>query len=318
MDDRRAQYEERLRQRILTLLEGLVGPGAARVQVSAEMDFAQVSETEENFNPDAAVPRSTRTIEETAADQARDQAVTQGQNVPDGTDTAAAGGTQSNSNRTDETVNFEISRTTKTTVTAPGRVTRLSIAVAVDGIVGPPTKAGETPAYQPRSQEEMDRITALVRSAAGIDEERNDRLEVTNVQFARASADAGEAAPGPFSFDRHDILRAAEIVVMLLIALALVFFVARPLVKGIFAPPGPTGGLAGMPGAVAGLLPDGAGALALPGGSGEVAGIGDETVDVARIQGVVNAGAMKQVSSVVNDNPDQAVTVIRSWLQERR
>lgn len=315
LDDRRTQYEERLRQRLQQLVESVVGPGAARVQVSAEMDFSQVSQTQETFDPDQIAVRSTRSIEETSADQQQDQAVTQGQNVPDGTDPAEAGGTSSNTNRTDQTVNNEISRTTRTEVTAPGRVTRLSVAVAVDGVSTPPTKAGETPAYQPRAEEEMARITALVRSAAGIDDQRGDRLEVANVQFARAAAGEGTEAPGAFSFDKNDILRGAEIAAMLLIAVAMIFFVARPLIKGVFTPPGP----AMVMGPNGLMLPGGAdGATALPGGLADAPGIGDETVDIARIQGAVNAGAMRQVSEVVQDNPEQAVNVIRGWLQERR
>lgn len=315
LDDRRTQYEERLRQRLQQLVESVVGPGAARVQVSAEMDFSQVSQTQETFDPDQVAVRSTRSIEETSADQQQDQAVTQGQNVPDGTDPAEAGGTRSNTNRTDQTVNNEISRTTRTEITAPGRVTRLSVAVAVDGVTTPPTKAGETPAYQPRAEEDMARITALVRSAAGIDDQRGDRLEVANVQFARAVAGEGTEAPGPFSFDKNDILRGAEIAAMLLIAVAMIFFVARPLIKGVFTPPGP----AMVMGPNGLMLPAGAdGATALPGGLADAPGIGDETVDIARIQGAVNAGAMRQVSEVVQDNPEQAVNVIRGWLQERR
>ncbi len=315
LDDRRTQYEDRLRQRIQQLVESVVGPGAARVQVSAEMDFSQVSQTQETFDPDQIAVRSTRSIEETSADQQQDQAVTQGQNVPDGTDPAAAAGTSSNTNRTDQTVNNEISRTTRTEVTAPGRVTRLSVAVAVDGVSTPPTKAGETPAYQPRAEEEMARITALVRSAAGIDDQRGDRLEVANVQFARAAAGEGTEAPSAFSFDKNDILRGAEIGAMLLIAVAMIFFVARPLIKGVFTPPGAA--MVMGPGGL--MLPAGAdGVAALPGGIGEAPGIGDETVDIARIQGAVNAGAMRQVSEVVQDNPEQAVNVIRGWLQERR
>lgn len=316
LDDRKTQYEERMRRRIQELVEGLVGPGAVRVQVTAEMDFAQVSETQETFDPDQIAPRSTRTIEETSADQQRDQAVTQGQNVPDGTDPAAAGGNQSNSNRTDETVNNEISKTVRTQVTAPGRVTRLSVAVAVDGVTGPPSKAGETPTYQPRAEEEMARITALVRSAAGIDDDRGDRLEVANIQFSRpAPAEAGEA-PGPFSFDKNDILRAVEILAMLLIAVAMIFFVARPLIKGVFTPSAPA--MIAGPGGVMIAVDGNPGAVALPGGVAGAGTLGDESVDLARIQGAVNVGALRQISEVVTENPDQAVSVIRTWLQERK
>lgn len=320
LDDRKAEYEERLRRRIQDMVEGVTGAGTARVQVSAEMDFAQVSQTEETFDPEQVAPRSTRTVEETGNETNREEAVTQGQNVPDGTEVGAAGGSQSASNRTDETINYEISRTTRTEVTAPGKVTRLSIAVAVDGSTAAPAEGaadGAAAAWTARTEEEMTRITALVRSAAGISDERGDTLEVVNVQFARPALDEGAEAPSPFAFDKTDIFRAVEIAVMLLIALALVFFVARPLIKGVFSPPAPMlAGVAGGGGMLA--VPGANGAIALPGGDGGDASGGAATVDIARIEGAVNANAMKQVSTVVSDNPDQAVAVIRSWLQERK
>lgn len=312
MDDRTTMYEERLRKRLQEIVEGIVGPGSARVQVSAEMDFSQVTETEEKFDPDQTTPRSTRTIEETDANKDVDQAVTQGQNVPDGTLPASGAGASSNSNKTDETVNFEISKTTRTQVTAPGKVTRLSVAVAVDGIIAPATKAGEATKWSARSPAEMEQITALVRSAAGITPERNDKIEVVNVRFAKAATTIGSEAPLPFDFDKNDIMRGAEILAMTLVAAALLFFVARPLVAGVFQPAsaaGANGAIAGLEGALAG-----GGSLALAGGENGA----DDRFEVARIQGTLNAAAMKQVSDVVNDNPEQTVAVIRSWLQEPR
>jgi flagellar M-ring protein FliF len=246
--------------------------------------------------------------------------VTQGQNVPDGTQVGPAGGQQSNANRTDETVNNEISKTTRTEVTTPGKVTRLSVAVAVDGARVPPAKAGEAPKYTPRSEQEMAQITALVRSAAGINDERGDTVEVANVQFAKAAVDVGSEAPSAFAFDKNDIMRGVEILALALVASALVFFVARPLIKGIFDGGGPAPMMAGAMaggGSMAVSMPGAGGAVALPAGDGGGGG-GEATVDIARIQGSVNANAMKQVSEVVDDNPEQTVAVIRSWLQERR
>jgi flagellar M-ring protein FliF len=318
MDNQKAQYEERMRKRIQDMVEGLVGIGGARVQVSADMDFSQINETEESFDPDKVVARSTRTIEENGAEKSADSSVTQGQNVPDGTNAQAGAGNSSNTNRTDETVNNEISKTTKTTIQNPGKITRLSVAVAVDGVTTPAAKAGEEPKWAPRSEEEIGRITALVRSAAGISDERGDKIEVANVRFARATLDAGAGAPKKFDFDKNDIMRASEILVLALIALAMIFFVARPMIKGIFQ----DDGIIGMGG---NLVMAGANGLPVSGGGVSIDGLpsngieaSSETVDIARIQGAVNANAMKQVSEVVSENPEQTVAVIRSWLQERR
>lgn len=321
MDDRTTQYEERLRRRLQEIVEGIVGPGAARVQVSADMDFAQVTQTEEKFDPDQATPRSTRTIEETDANRENDQTVTQGQNVPDGTNAQAGTGQSSNSNKTDETVNYEISKTTRTEITAPGKVTRLSVAVAVDGVTTPAAKAGEAVKWAARTPAEMEQITALVRSAAGISAERNDKIEVVNVRFAKAASDIGSEAPSAFAFDKNDIMRGAEILAMTLVAAALLFFVARPLINGVFQQaPNATLGSDGspLPGGIAGALA----ATNAAGAAGSIAGLespgGEDRLEIARIQGSLNAAAMKQVSDVVNDNPDQTIAVIRSWLQEAK
>jgi flagellar M-ring protein FliF len=319
MDDRSTLYEERLRRRLQEIVEGIVGPGGARVQVSADMDFSQVTQTEEKFDPDQTAPRSTRTIEETDANKESDQTVTQSQNVPDGTVPTNGGGQSSNSNKTDETVNFEISKTTRTEITAPGKVTRLSVAVAVDGITAPTAKAGETAKWSPRTPAEMEQITALVRSAAGISAERNDKIEVVNVRFAKAPATEGSAAPSAFAFDKNDVMRGAEILAMTLVAAALLFFVARPLIKGVFQPVA-GGTVVNADGTISqtGLVAafggtNGTTALA-DGSEGPV----DERLEVARIQGTLNAAAMRQVSDVVNGNPEQTVGVIRSWLQETK
>ncbi|MEN9873970.1 MAG: hypothetical protein RL186_867 [Pseudomonadota bacterium] len=314
MDDRTTMYEERLRRRLQEIVEGIVGPGAARVQVSADMDFSQVTQTEEKFDPDQSAPRSTRTIEESDANKENDQAVTQGQNVPDATATTPAGGQSSNSSKTDETVNFEISKTTRTEVTAPGKVTRLSVAVAVDGVSTPGAKPTDPVKWAARTPAEMAQITALVRSAAGISAERNDKIEVVNVRFAKAAIDLGSEAPSKFDFDKNDIMRGAEILAMTLVAAALLFFVARPLIAGVFQPA--TANAATKTGSLAEAM-----AANVSGGSGTALAVNtvppvEDRLEIARIQGTLNASAMKQVSDVVNDNPEQTVNVIRTWLQE--
>src|SRR5205807_1259311 len=88
------------------------------------------------------------------------------------------------SKKTEETNNYEISRTTKTEVTEAGRVNRISVAVLVDGSYAKNDK-GEM-VYQERSKEQLDRIAALVRSAIGFDQKRGDQVEVVNLKFAEA------------------------------------------------------------------------------------------------------------------------------------
>src|SRR6185437_6482930 len=84
--------------------------------------------------------------------------------------------------KSEETNNYEISRTTKTEVTEAGRVNRISVAVLVDGTYTKDDKGQMV--YAERSKEQLDRIATLVRSAIGFDQKRGDQVEVVNLKFA--------------------------------------------------------------------------------------------------------------------------------------
>src|SRR5690606_15512095 len=105
-------------------------------------------------------------------------------NIPDGGAPQEAGflGPSSRSGDTSETTNYEISSTLTTTVREPGAIQRLSVAVAVNGVLTPGADGAE-PAYAPRSEEEMEQIRQLVRSAMGYDQQRGDQVEVVNIRF---------------------------------------------------------------------------------------------------------------------------------------
>jgi flagellar M-ring protein FliF len=318
VDARQAAMEERVRRTVTDIVEGVVGAGNARVQVTAEMDFNRISETSERYDPEGRVIRSSTSAEETgnSTEGGASQGATAGANVPDGA--GASGGPNAasdNSSRTEETTNYEISRTTRTEVSEGGRIKKLSVAVAVDGVTTPAAEGAEA-AWAARSDEEMQRITALVRSAVGFNEQRGDQVEVVNVQFARAEI-AGEeaAAPGMFDFGRMDIMRIIEIAASLIAALAFVFFVMGPLVSGLVrggradAP-----GLGGGGGAVGALAPPPY-AAALPAPDGVmIGGDGEPAIDIAQIQGRVRASSVKKVAEVVEKHPDESIQIIRGWL----
>ncbi|MGE0829802.1 MAG: flagellar basal-body MS-ring/collar protein FliF [Hyphomonadaceae bacterium] len=308
VDARQASAEERIRRTVLDIVEGVVGAGKARVQVNAEMDFNRVTETAERYDPEGRVVRSTSTSEETSNNSERGAGAgaTAAANIPDGAAAGASGaGDQSATERSQETVNYEISRTTRTSVSEGGRITRLSVAVAVDGA----TAAGENGVageYTPRSAEELQRITALVRSAVGFNEQRGDRVEVVNLQFAqRPGAGEGETPAAGFDLSKLEPMRLAEIGAMLIAALALIFFVLRPLIGGLLgggkSKGNPSPALAAEPGAP--LL------------SGPTAVANDAAaVDFASLQGQLRASSAKKVAEVVEQHPDESVQIIRGWL----
>lgn len=305
VDARQAGLEQRIRATVLDIVEGVVGVGKARVQVTAEMDFNRVTETAEQFDPEGRVVRSTTTSEETNSNSqgGAGDGATASANIPDGaTGAAGAGGDSSNSETSSETVNYEISRTTRTSVSEGGRILRLSVAVAVDGV----TATGEDGAttYTPRTEEELQRITALVRSAVGFNEQRGDRVEVINLQFADRPGlpDAAEQKAG--LLDNLQPMRLAEIGAMLIAALALIFFVLRPLIGGLLRGP--------RADAADGVLAGGINPPALPGPDGAIAD--GDGIDVARIEGQMRASSVKKVAEVVEQHPDESAQIIRMWL----
>jgi flagellar M-ring protein FliF len=314
VDARQASVEERIRQTVTDIVEGVVGPGNARVQVNAELDLSRVSETSERYDPEGRVVRSTSSSEDTGAstDGRSAQGATAGANVPDGAGANGGQGGASDSNESSqETVNYEISRTTTTRVTEGGTLKRLSVAVAVDGVTTPGADGAEA-AYAARSEEEMQRITALVRSAVGFSQERGDTVEVVNVRFSRQAPAGGveEQAPGMFDLGGMDLMRIIEIVAALVAALAFVFFVLRPLVGGLVRG-GQAPALAG-----GGAAP----ALAAPGAGGAMAALpapdtdSGEQIDIAQIQGRVRASSVKKVAEVVEQHPEESIQIIRGWL----
>jgi flagellar M-ring protein FliF len=322
-DGRKTEIEQRIAKQVKGLVEGIVGSGKARVNVSAEVDMARVTTQEEKFDPDGQVVRSETTADENSRDN---QANGSGQasvaaNIPGGTSDSSTSG--SASGKQESTTNYEISKSVRTEVQEPGTIKRLSVAVAVDGAtaVG---KNGKPGPYTPRSAEEMQRIDQLVRTAVGFNQQRGDQVSVINVKFPSTDEGGGVTAANPLmGFDKNDIMRAAELGVLAVVGVLMIFFVARPLLGGGGAAGGGgKGGALTAPAPMTRVMvtPDGQqmqlGAdggfnqLALPGPDGE------SRIDLARVEGGVRQSTVKKVSEFVTSHPDESVAILRSWLHE--
>jgi flagellar M-ring protein FliF len=344
-DERKLAYENRLRNEVEAIVSSVVGPGRARVQINADFDVNRITQTSDKFDPDGRVLRSSQTREEQAATtDNKEGSVSVGTEMPGGgrQQPQADGNARGDQSRkTEEIVNYEISRTTKTEVIEAGRVNRISAAVLVDGIYSKNDK-GEV-AYQPRPKEELDRIAALVRSAIGFDAKRGDQVEVVNLRFAETTPSPINEATGWMSylqFTKDDIMAAAEKGVMLLLGLVVLFFVIRPLVRRVITPEGAQTPFAAAPATMPAVTADAATAAAaagmtLPGVNGSITSTGgpnvsivggDEAVaisnrtsamiDIAKVQGQVHAQSVQKVGELADKNPHEAVSIIRNWLHE--
>ncbi len=316
-DERTLGFENRLRTRIEDMLANVVGAGRARVEVSAELDFNRSTVTQETFDPDGQVVRSTQTRESENLTGGNEGQVTVANELPGASGNNGVAGAMEQGTSSEEVVNYEISKTTQTAVTEAGSIKRMSVAVVVDGTYADDGAGNVT--YTPRTADEVAQILTLVRSAAGYQAERGDTVEVVNMQFAERpelSAPGTDANAGLLDFTRDDLMNGAEMAVTLLIALALVFFVMRPLLRKVLTPE--TQPLA-LPSAAElghhGTLDANGNVIIeeepLP------APPKDKTpawVANAKSMGETQLQTLQTVGQLVEDNPKQAALIVRDWL----
>jgi flagellar M-ring protein FliF len=313
--ERTLGYENRMRTRVEDMLANIVGPGRARVEVAAELDFNRSTTTQETFDPESQVVRSTQLRESENLTSGNSGQVTVANELPGASANATSGGPIDQGTSTEEVINYEISKVTQTAVTEAGALKRLSVAVVVDGLYT--TDASGVTTYTPRTADEVAQILTLVRSAVGFNETRGDTVEVVNMQFAdrpSAAVPGTDGESGLFDFTRDDLMNGAEMAVTLLIALALVFFVMRPLLKKVLTPEVeplalPVAAELGQHGV---LSADG-----LVIADEEEEAPRDKTpawVANAKSMGETQLQTLKTVGTLVEENPRQAALIVRDWL----
>jgi flagellar M-ring protein FliF len=327
-DERRTAFEKRLRDQVETIVSSVVGPGRARVEVTADFDFNRITQTSDKYDPEGRVVRSSQTREETSAtNDNRENQVTVGNEIPGGnqqqrqqqSSTPDSNATpRDQSRKSEEIVNYEISKTTKTEIIEGGRVNRISLAVLVDGTYGKNAKGDIN--YQPRSKEEIDQIAALVRTAIGFDQKRGDQVEVVNLRFAEMPANPISEPSGwlgSLAFTKDDIMRAIEMAVMGLLGLVVLLMVVRPLVRRVLAPE-QRKLAASAPGAAAGDAPTAETVAAARGVEVAIAEPSQtaKMIDIAQVQGQVHAQSVQKVGDLADRNPREAISIIRQWLNE--
>lgn len=325
-EEMRISYENRLSSQIEALLERTLGFNKVRAEVNAEIDHDRVAENREVFNPDEQVARSTQTVSDQAEQSESDTnpSVTIANNLPQGqAQNLAPSANSSRNKRTEETINYEISKVTRTQQREPGAIKRVSVAVLVDGTYTPPANGDGAPVYAPRSQKELEKIEALVKSAMGFDATRGDQVEVVNLPFVEPPADASDT-PRLFGLERRDLTRLSELIVLGIIAILVLFLVVRPLIARLFEAM-PQAAAAGA-GAGGGLL-TGPGisqrALAGPGGTpgtdlalAEEDDVVEDMIDLSRIEGRVKASSLRRIGEMVEKHPEDVVAIIRNWLYQ--
>lgn len=333
--DKQSGYERRLKTQVEEIVASVVGRGRARVQIAAEMDFNRVQQVTDNFDPESRVVRSTQTrTENQQSQEAKDNQVTIANELPGQANNQSAQQKDA-TQRNEEIVNYEISKTTRTEIIEAGRVKRLSVAVLVDGNYA--TAANGQANYTPRSSEELDRIAALVRSAIGFDRNRGDQVEVINLRFAegvtQVEGKTQTVIEQLLALTKEDALRLVELTVFAILTLLVTLLVVRPLLRqmGIGgkdkkdgqAAPAQLTGLSGVIAAsgLGGVPPGQTLALPAPGGEGGMptaANSNQQNPNAAAVQHALQQGAIDNLGKIVQDNPGESVAIIRQWISQTR
>jgi flagellar M-ring protein FliF len=326
-DELKRGTELRLARAVEEMLERSLGPGRVRAEAAVTMNYDRVNETQEKYDPDGQVPRSSQTVNSSSKTTEQNGTVSVQNSLPNADAGKEGNGTQES--RQEETTNYEIGKTVRTLIREQPQIGRISLAVMVDGV--DTVDASGKHVWKPRDQAELDRITGLVRSAIGFDEKRGDHVEVVSMRFAE------EDQPGPASptvlgmkLEKNDLMRLAQTALFGLIALLALLLVLRPMVSRIvMLAPVPAGvgadGTMSLPASAMAVLGGSQAAmgravgapLGLPGG-GNVAGLlADESmVNIAQIEGQMRASSLRKLVELVDKHPEETLTIIRGWMTQ--
>jgi flagellar M-ring protein FliF len=243
------KLEESYRQRIVELLEPMIGAGRVRATVTADLDFTVTEETRENYDPQKTAVRS----EQTSTEQRRGGDGAEGipgalSNQPPGTSGAptipgaatpgnpapgaaqsTAAGSGPNSSAQHSTRNFEVDRTLSYVKQPVGILKRLNVGVVLDDWQKVDADGKVTTA--PMSDTDIKRFSQLVRESIGLKEDRGDQLNVLNQAF-KSSAPIGPVEGLPL-WQTPWVTQLAKQIVGAALVLVVAFLVLRPLMKSV-------------------------------------------------------------------------------------
>ncbi|AIK96528.1 flagellar basal-body MS-ring/collar protein FliF [Candidatus Odyssella acanthamoebae] len=315
-------YETITGKQIENLLEQTLGAGKVRTEISADIDFDQVTVNSEKYDPEGQVARSTANSKEDSSSTSNDGTVTVANALP-AAENANAGQNGSKNKRADENINYEISRTIETHKKEAGQIKNLSVAVLVDGTYTKDKDGKQT--YVPRTPQELEQITKLVKTAIGFKEARGDKVEVINMQFAKTELEDVKPDDSNNFLPQMDVTKIIELLVLAAVGVLILIMIVRPVLLRVIESSGVANEdteiaalLANANGRPQGALPDFSrmdpNDLDLLQSSDEQEE--DDMLDVSNIEGRLKASSLKKIGDIIDKHPEEAVTIIRNWMYD--
>jgi flagellar M-ring protein FliF len=339
VSDIKAQTETRMIGAVEELLTPYLGLGNFRVMATADIDRDREVVAEEIFDPDSQIERSRREMSETesSTDRSFEPPVTVEQNLPaEEVDNGPESQSSTQSTRTEETINYELSTIRRERISEGGDIERLSVAVLVNG-VATTNEAGEA-VYRPRTDEELQVIANVVRTAVGFDEDRGDVVTVENVEFLDVGKDIEAVGPpGVSEVVLRNLGTIIQSAVLLIVVGLLVLFGLRPLLSRLLGSAKDDKDQAGSPaltdqtgsdammarlqGAGSGedgLLESGMDGAPRLGKRSDMDQFVDNMIELRAVEGQVRESSVAKLGEIVEEYPDEAVSILRAWIYEER
>lgn len=207
------KYEQELARSIQTMLEQMRGPGKAVVRANVDMDFDKVETISEQFGN--SVLASEQTKEESSTGTTPGGANPADANMEGVTYGEVTGG-ESTYELSEETRNYEVSKTVETKIAAPGKIKRVSVSVLIDGEV---------------NEQEQEGLNSLVARAAGLDPARGDMISLVAIPFNNEAQNQYEEQmqAAERAAARREYIRMGVYGIGVLLAVGLLIFIFRSL-----------------------------------------------------------------------------------------
>ncbi|MFT5594073.1 MAG: flagellar M-ring protein FliF [Oceanicoccus sp.] len=229
------KLEDNLNQRVQRILEPVLGSENFQAEVSADLDFTAVEQTQELYNPDLIALRSEQTLDEESLNKVDGGVPGALSNQPPGAAEVpevakGEGGAKGQpiERRSEATRNYEVDRTLSHTQHQVGKVRRITVSVAVNDRARLNPQTGVTEAVT-WTAEELSRLEILVKDSVGFNAARGDSVSVVNSAFLGGPQELGE----PDFWRQPWFWEIVKQVLAGLFLLIVIFGVIRPIVRNL-------------------------------------------------------------------------------------
>ena len=240
--DYKRKVEDDIVLRIQRLLSPIVGDGNFKTEVAADIDFTEIEQAEESFNPDLPAIRSEQTLDEQRVGEGaiggipgaltnQPPAAGAAPEVAQPGQAAADQAAGPSNVRSQSTKNYELDRTVSYTKHEKGRLQRLTVAVVVDDKKLPDPQTGEVTPLRWTDQE-LQRLSILVKDAVGFSAARGDSVNILNEAFYPLPTIDSLAQEEPI-WKQQWFTSLIKQIAAVMFVLAMIFGLGRPVLKSL-------------------------------------------------------------------------------------